>query len=223
MGDIPNGLASFPLLTALLERRSRRFGAGFRLNGGPLAFESQRAPAPLSTAEEAALAFAANGVNGYALSELPFDTGDRPNAGGGHIMVHFVGRTVPIADLTVLSINVLLSFFDEEWRFFFVDDHNGYQPAGIATFGRSRGRHLHDDPRDGRVGTVTMMVSWIREFGTVEIGGMVQSLGLMAVANGVGGFPHFLGYPGAWPAAPGFPMPAIPFSPPIGPPRPCGP
>ncbi len=44
MGDIPNGLASFPLLTALLERRSRRFGAGFRLNGGPLAFESQRAP-----------------------------------------------------------------------------------------------------------------------------------------------------------------------------------
>src|SRR6266581_1694525 len=224
MGDIPNGLASFPLLTALLERRSRRFGAGFRLNGGPLAFESQRAPAPLSTAEEAALAFAANGVNGYALSELPFDTGDRPNAGGGHIMVHFVGRTVPsgdamhlttlfvvndegawmlrrpqdfprdqvpglvelaragrlpelyersrvriadrrvdvpralpylapfntwsanvtgstyfvpIAELTVLYINVLLSFFDEEWRFFFVDDHNGYQPAGIATFGRT--------------------------------------------------------------------------------------
>src|SRR5256885_9676884 len=95
MGDIPNGLASFPLLTALLERRSRRSGAGFRLNGGPLAFESQRAPAPLSTAEEAALAFAANGVNGCALSELPFDAGDRPNAGGGHIMVHFVGRTVP--------------------------------------------------------------------------------------------------------------------------------
>src|SRR5947208_796933 len=240
MSDIPNGLASFPLLTALLERRSRRFGAGFRLNGGPLAFESQRAPAPLSTAEEAALAFAANGVNGYALSELPFDTGDRPNAGGGHIMVHFVGRTVPsgdamhlttlfvvndegawmlrrpqdfpwdqvpglvelartgrlqelyersrvriadrrvdvpralpylapfntwsanvtgstyfvpIAELTVLYINVLLSFFDEEWSFFFVDDHNGYQPAGIATFGRSRGGHLHDDPRDGRVGT----------------------------------------------------------------------
>src|SRR3989442_54715 len=95
MGDIPNGLSSFPLLTALLERRSRRFGAGFRLNGGPLAFASQRAPAPLSVAEEAALAFAANGVNGYALSELPFDAGDRPNAGGGHIMVHFVGRTVP--------------------------------------------------------------------------------------------------------------------------------
>ncbi len=91
---------------------------------------------------------------------------------------------VPIAELTVLYINVLLSFFDEEWRFFFVDDHNGYQPAGIATFGRSRGGHLHDDPRDGRVGTVTMMESWIREFGTVEIGGMVQSLGLMAGAIG---------------------------------------
>ena len=310
MSDIPNGLASFPLLTALLERRSRRFGAGFRLNGGPLAFESQRAPAPLSTAEEAALTFAANGVNGYALSELPFDTGDRPNAGGGHIMVHFVGRTVPsgdamhlttlfvvndegawmlrrpqdfprdqvpglvelaragrlqelyersrvriadrrvdvpralpylapfntwsanvtgstyfvpIAELTVLYINVLLSFFDEEWRFFFVDDHNGYQPAGIATFGRSRGGHLHDDPRDGRVGTVTMMESWIREFGTVEIGGMVQSLGLMAGAIGVGGFPHFVGYPGAWPAALGFRMLDIPFSRTIGAPASGGP
>ena len=310
MGDIPNGLASFPLLTALLERRSRRFGAGFRLNGGPLAFESQRAPAPLSTAEEAALAFAANGVNGYALSELPFDTGDRPNAGGGHIMVHFVGRTVPsgdamhlttlfvvndegawmlrrpqdfprdqvpglvelaragrlqelyersrvriadrrvdvpralpylapfntwsanvtgstyfvpIAELTVLYINVLLSFFDEEWSFFFVDDHNGYQPAGIATFGRSRGGHLHDDPRDGRVGTVTMMESWIREFGTVEIGGMVQSLGLMAGAIGVGGFPHFVGYPGAWPTALGFRMLDIPFSRTIGAPASGGP
>ena len=50
MGAIPNGLSSFPLLTALLERRSRRFGSGFRLNGGQLAFESLRAPAP-NTAE----------------------------------------------------------------------------------------------------------------------------------------------------------------------------
>src|SRR2546425_217378 len=212
MGDIPNGLASFPLMTALLERRSRRFGAGFRLNGGPLAFESQRAPAPLSTAEQAALASAANGGTGYALSELPF------LAPFNTWSANVTGSTyfVTIAELTVLYINVLLSFFDEEWSFFFVDDHNGYQPAGIATFGRSRGGHLHDDPRDGRVGTVTMMESWIREFGTVEIGGMVQSLGLMAGAIGVGGFPHFVGYPGAWPAALGVRMLYIPFSRTIG-------
>ena len=303
MPDVPSDLSSFPLLSALLDRRSRRFGAGFRLNGGPLAFASRRAPEPLGLAEEATLAFAANGVNGFALSELPFDTGDRPAASGGHIMVHFVGRTVasgdamhltalfvvnedgawmlrrpqdfpraevarlvelaraqrfvelyertrvriadrrvdvprdlpflapfnkwsanvpgptyfmPIAELTVLYINVLLSFFDEEWRFFFVDDHHAYQPAGIAAFGRSRGGHLHDDPRDGRVGTVGQMEAWIREFAMVEIGGMVQSLGLMAGAMGLGGFPHFVGYPGPWPAALGFRMLEIPFSRTIG-------
>jgi hypothetical protein len=296
-------VTTFPLFTALLERRSRRFAAGFRLNGGPLAFESRRAPAPLSVAEEAALAFAATGVTGHALSELPFGTGDRPDAGGGHIMVHFVGRTVasgdamhlaavfvvnddgafmlrrpqdfprdevgglvdlakanrftelyertrvrlaegrvdvprdlphlapfnkwsanlpgttyfvPIAELTVLYINVLLSFFDEEWRFFFVDDHAGYQPAGIASFGRSRGGHLEDDPRAGRVATVTLMESWIREFGAVEMGGIVQNLGLAAAAMGLGGFPHFAAYPGAWPAALGFRVLDVPFSVTIG-------
>src|SRR5207247_5241394 len=123
----------------------------------------------------------------------------------------------------VRYLNLLLSLFDEELTFFFRDYPNGYQPAGIATFGRSRGGHLHDDPRDGRVGTVTMMESWIREFGTVEIGGMVQSLGLMAGAIGVGGFPHFVGYPGAWPAALGFRMLEIPFSRTIGAPASGGP
>lgn len=303
MPDVPHETASFPLIRALLERRSRRFAPGLRLNGGPLAFESRRAPAPLSVAEEATLAFAATGVTGHALSELPFETGDRPDAGGGHIMVHFVGRTVasgdamhlttvfvvnddgawmlrrpqdhprdqvgalvdlaragrfvdlyertrvrladrrvdiprdlphlapfnkwsanlpgttyfvPIAELTVLYINVLLSFFDEEWRFFFVDDHAGYQPAGIATFGRSAGGHLEDDPRRGRVGTITLMESWIREFGAIEIGAILQNLGLTTAAMGLGGFPHFAGYPGAWPAALGFRMLDVPFSRTIG-------
>jgi hypothetical protein len=303
MTDVPPQIASFPLLDALLERRSRRFAAGLRLNGGPLAFESHRAPAPLGVAEEATLAFAATGVTGYALSELPFETGDRPDAGGGHIMVHFVGRTVasgdamhlatvfvvndegawmlrrpqdfprdqvgalvelarsrrlvelyerqrvrladrrvdvprdlphlapfnkwsanlpgttyfvPIAELTVLYINVLLSFFDEQWRFFFVDDHNGYEPAGIARFGRSRGGHLEDDPKNGRVATVTLMESWIREFGAVEMGAIAQNLGLATAAMGIGGFPHFAAYPGAWPAALGFRMLDVPFTRTIG-------
>jgi hypothetical protein len=70
MPDVPGETASFPLIRALLERRSRRFATGLRLNGGPLAFESRRPPAPLSVAEEATLAFAATGVTGHALSEL---------------------------------------------------------------------------------------------------------------------------------------------------------
>src|ERR1700719_4251465 len=44
-------LASSSLLDALLARRSRRFGKGMRLNGGPLAYESAREPEPLSSVE----------------------------------------------------------------------------------------------------------------------------------------------------------------------------
>ncbi len=41
-------LAQHSLLEALLERRSRRFGHGMNLNGGPLAYDSARAPQPLA-------------------------------------------------------------------------------------------------------------------------------------------------------------------------------
>src|SRR5438552_15146614 len=86
-------LAHYSLLDALLARRSRRFGKGMRLNGGPLAYESVHEPEPLSLAEEAVLAFAACGVTGSTLAELPYDTGTVPEAGGGNISMHFVGRT----------------------------------------------------------------------------------------------------------------------------------
>src|SRR5437868_12197693 len=103
------GLAQYSLLDALLARRSRRFGKGMRLNGGPLAYESAHEPEPLSMAEEAALAFAACGITGYTMAELPYDTGNLAEAGGGNIIMHFVGRTVFSADavhlVTVFVIN----------------------------------------------------------------------------------------------------------------------
>jgi len=64
-------LAGYPLLDALIERRSRRFGNGMRLNGGPLSYRSTRTPRPLSLEEEAALAFAGCGITGPVLAELP--------------------------------------------------------------------------------------------------------------------------------------------------------
>ncbi len=73
-------LGTYPLLSALVERRSRRFGKGMTLNGGPLAYHSAHRPQPLSLEEEAALAFAACGITGYALAELPYDTGSMPEA-----------------------------------------------------------------------------------------------------------------------------------------------
>jgi hypothetical protein len=102
-------LSRYSLLEAMIERRSRRFGKGMRLNGGPLAYDSEARPQPLSLAEEAALAFAACGITGYALAELPYQTGDVPEAGGGNIMTHFVARTVASGDamhaVTVIVMN----------------------------------------------------------------------------------------------------------------------
>jgi hypothetical protein len=51
-------IRQYSLLDALRNRRSRRFGAGMKMNSGPLAYESRFSPVPLSEDEEAALAFA---------------------------------------------------------------------------------------------------------------------------------------------------------------------
>ena len=85
------------LIEALLTRRSRRFGHGMRLGGGPLAFTSPRTPAPLTLDEEALLAFAAVGITGPALGEMEYTSGTAA-AGGGNVLAGFVGRTAASAD-----------------------------------------------------------------------------------------------------------------------------
>jgi hypothetical protein len=101
--------AQYSLLESLLARRSRRFGKGMCLNGGPLTYASAHEPDPLSLAEEAVLAFAACGITGYTLAELPYQTGEVAEAGGGNIIVHLVGRTVFSADaahlVTIFVLN----------------------------------------------------------------------------------------------------------------------
>jgi hypothetical protein len=92
--EVTRSFETYPLLEALIHRRSRRFGMGMQLNEGPLAYHSAEAAQPLNVEEEAALAFAACGVTGYALAELPYQSGDLPEDGEGKIMVNFLGRTV---------------------------------------------------------------------------------------------------------------------------------
>jgi hypothetical protein len=102
-------LEQFPLIEALLRRRSHRFAKGSYLNGGPLEYRSKREAEPLTLDEEAVLAFAAGGMNGYAFGELPYQSGDWRNAGGGNMMIHFLGRTIASPDaahlVTLFVIN----------------------------------------------------------------------------------------------------------------------
>ena len=301
--DLSERLSHYPLLEALITRRSRRFAKGLRLNDGPLAYASAQAPQPLRADEEAALAFAACGITGAVLADLPYQAGDIPEAGSGNIMSHLVGRTVasgdaihsnaifvinddgawmlkrpqdypraeiaelaqlardrqfgalyersrvrvadrrvdvprtppwtppfnkwsanqpgttyflPVGELSQFYINVMLSAFSEEFGYFMLDERNGFKPAGVGRFARSKGGHLYDDPRNSRIGTVGVLETWICEFAAIEQGGMLQNLGLMTQALGLGGFPHFAAHPFGWMQALGFRMEQIPFSHTIG-------
>src|SRR5438093_9818269 len=81
------------LLDALRNRRSRRVGLGMNIPAGPLRYTSPRKPIPLTEAEEAALAFAACGITGYALADLSYGAGE-----GGSMLAGRLGRTVASAD-----------------------------------------------------------------------------------------------------------------------------
>ena len=284
----------FPLLSALRDRRSRRFGLGMKMRDGPLAFESRHRPRPLTEDEEAALVFAACGITGHALADLSY-----ARDGGGSIMAGLVGRTIasgdglqtvslvvtndeatwlirkprelpageianlialgkrgefrdiyrrcrvkikdgrtqtpteplfninanrwsahapgtsyflPINDLTFMYVNGLLEILNEHTGAFILDERNHFLPAGLAKFSRKRGGHLECDPEKGRVATVRQVEQFVTEFVTAEQGMMLQNLGLMAEALGLGGYPNFANHEFAWCQALGFKMRTMPAS-----------
>ncbi len=286
--------SQFPLLSALRERRSRRFALGMDMPDGPLKYQSQFQPSPLHEEEEAALAFAAGGVTGHALADLCHAPG-----GGGNIMAGLAARTVasgdglqtvalivindeaawlvrrpremsniaigelvekaqrgafldlyrasrvkikegraapptdplfninanrwsahapgttyflPVNDLTFMYINGLLEVLNEHTAAFIVDERNHFQPAGLGRFARSRGGHLEDDPRQGRVATIRQVEQFVSEFVTIEQGMMLQNLALMAEGMGLGGFPTFANHEFGWFQALDFRMAEMPAS-----------
>jgi hypothetical protein len=289
----PN-LEQYPLLTALRERRSRRFGLGMKIPAGPLAYQSRRPPRPLTEDEEAAMVFAACGITGHALADLCYAKGE-----GGSIMAGLVARTIasgdglqtvalvvinddgawlmrrprelpatdipdlielgkrgeftdlyrrcrvkisdarpktpaeplfninanrwsahapgstiflPVNDLTFIYVNGLLEILSQDTGAFILDERNHFLPAGLARFARSRGGHLADDPHQGRVATVRQVEQFVTEFVTAEQGMMLQNLGLMAQALGLGGFPNFANHDFGWFQALGFRMAQMPAS-----------
>src|SRR5579859_7763997 len=95
-------LSNYSLLDAFKKRRSRRFGMGMKIEAGPFIYASQHPNQPLTEDEEAALAFAACGITGYALADLAYGQGQ-----GGHMLDGLIGRTISSPDaINAVSIVV---------------------------------------------------------------------------------------------------------------------
>lgn len=129
-------VANYPLVNALLDRRSRRFGKGMYLNGGAFEYRSPHAPEPLSLEEEAALAFAACGITGGIAGELPHDTGTTPEAGTGYVLAHLAGRTVGSPD-SVHAVSMFVLNDEGTWMLKRPQDHPRSAIAGLAAEGRA--------------------------------------------------------------------------------------
>jgi hypothetical protein len=111
-----------------------------------------------------------------------------------------------------MYVNGLLEILNEHTGAFIVDERNRFQPAGLAQFGRSRGGHLDDDPHRGHVVMIRQVEQFVSEFVTIEQGMMLQNLGLMAEALGLGGFPNFANHEYGWFQSLGFRMEQMPAS-----------
>lgn len=135
--DVYERMARYPLLEALLERRSRRFGHGMNLNGGPLAYDSGLAPQPLTLEEEAALAFAGCGITGYTLADLPYDSGEAHEAGGGNIIINLVGRTVASGD----AVHAVALFVINDEGAWMLKRPQDYPRTEIAELARAAREH----------------------------------------------------------------------------------
>ncbi len=113
---------------------------------------------------------------------------------------------LPVCELTLMAINGLLEIFNERNGAFIVDERRNFLPAGIGKFARTRGGHLNNDPKAEATFTIQQLETLVTEFVTVEQGMILQNLGLMVQAMGLGGFPHWAAHPYGWLQALGFRM-----------------
>lgn len=120
--------ASPPLVSdfinLLRQRRSRRFAPGMQIPSGPFTYTSRYAPAPLTEAEEAALAFAACGVTGYALADLAYGKGH-----GGQMLAGLLGRTVASPD----AINTVSVIVTNDEATYLLKRPQDFAPAEFST------------------------------------------------------------------------------------------
>jgi hypothetical protein len=91
------------LFEVLRTRRSRRVCLGMSIPAGPFQYSSLHPAVPLTEEQEAALAFAACGITGYALADLSYGPSE-----GGSMLVGRLGRTVASPD-AVNAVAVLVT------------------------------------------------------------------------------------------------------------------
>ncbi|MDX1636770.1 MAG: hypothetical protein R3281_02295 [Balneolaceae bacterium] len=113
---------------------------------------------------------------------------------------------LPVLDLTLMYINALLEMFNEHNGLYPLDERAGFRPAGVKQFARSRGGHLVDDPAEEHVITIQQLETLVTEFVTAESGMIIQNLGLMTQAMGLGGFAHWAAHYYGWFKVLGFRM-----------------
>jgi hypothetical protein len=113
---------------------------------------------------------------------------------------------LPVEDFTLMYINALLEIFNEHNGIYPLDERACFRPAGIKRFAKSRGGHLVDDPSREHTITVQQLETLVTEFVTSEAGMIIQNLGLMTQAMGLGGFPHWAAHYYGWFEALGFRM-----------------
>ncbi|HKP61654.1 MAG TPA: hypothetical protein VJV78_33220 [Polyangiales bacterium] len=113
---------------------------------------------------------------------------------------------LPINEYSYMYINGVLEFLNETMAVWLVDERRNFRPAGLARFARSRGGHLEDRASAQRTLTIERIESILHSVVMVEQGMVLQNLGLMAHAMGLGGFPNFAGHEYAWFDALGFRM-----------------
>ena len=94
----------YPLFDAIMGRRSRRFGLGMEMEGGPFRYRSEKRPVPLDDLETAMLVAAATATTGPILAETEYPGG----------MVKTIGKPYPSA------------MGSHRARLFFTDDRGVY-------------------------------------------------------------------------------------------------
>jgi hypothetical protein len=113
--------ATHTLLDLFRQRKTRRFGRGMVLPGGPFQYESRLDPIPLSREEERYLIYAAVGQTGRNLGDMHFVGRSGRSDGQGNALMNFQSRAVP----SPCSAQTTRLFYTNDDGLFFVAGASG--------------------------------------------------------------------------------------------------